>query len=226
MLRKTFFAPLLAAGAMALALATPAQAGKADRAREAIAAADAKIHTAETMGAGSEMPRQTAEARAALAMAREKLSAGHKSTSIAEAIRASSLADAAIGELQRHQEGKIADERQARTDGVAAAQQQTALAQQQAASAQQQTVDANARANVAQQSAAVSANEAATARNAAMVTALTLPAHVETTVTTEQPARAGTRRATRTNVTRRTIAPVIAPAGRVTTTTTVTQPGR
>lgn len=211
MLRKTLFAPLLAASAMALALATPAQAGKADRAREAIAAADAKIHTAETMGAGSEIPHQTADARAALATAREKLAAGHKSTSISEAIRASSLADAAIGEMQRHQDRALADERQARTESVAAAQQQTA--------------DANARANMAQQSAAVSASEASTARNAALVSAMALPAQVQTTVTTEQPARVGKRPATRTNVTR-TIAPVTAPASGVTTTTTVTQPGR
>jgi hypothetical protein len=218
MLRKTFFAPLLAASAMALALATPAQAGKADRAREAIAAADAKIHTAESMGAGSEMPHQTADARAALAMAKEKLSAGDKSTSISEAIRASSLADAAIGEMQRHQDRALADERQVRTESVAAAQQQTAYAQQ-------QTADANARANMAQQSAAVSASEATTARNAALVTAMTPPAQVQTTVTTEQPARVGKRPATHTNVSH-TIAPVAAAAGGVTTTTTVTQPGR
>ena len=219
MLRKTLFAPLLAASAMALALATPAQAGKADRAREAIAAADAKIHTAESMGVGSELPHQAADARAALAMAKEKLSAGHKSTSIAEAIRASALADAAIGEMQGRQERALADERQSHSDGVAAAQQQTALAQQ-------QTVDANVRASVAQQSAAVSASEAVAARNAAIVAAQTPPALVETTVTTEQPARVSTRRATRTTVTRRPAKPVAAPAGRVTTTTTITQPGR
>ncbi len=218
MFRKTLFAPFLAASAMAAALATPAQAGKADRAREAIAAADAKIHTAESMGAGSEMPHQTADARAALATAREKLAAGHKSTSISEAIRASSLADAAIGEMQRHQDRTLADERQAQTESVAAAQQQTAQAQQ-------QTADANARANMAQQSAAVSASEAATARNAALVSAMTPPAQMQTTVTTEQMARVGKQPATRTKVTR-TIAPVTAPVGGVTTTTIVTQPGR
>jgi len=218
MFRKTLFAPLLAASAMALTLATPAHAGKADRAREAIAAADAKIHTAETMGAGSAMPHQTAEARAALAMAREKLSAGRKSTSITEAIRASALADAAIGEMQKQQERAIADERQARTDGVAAAQQQTAVAQQ-------QSVDANARANVAQQSAAISAGEAVVARNAALAAAQTPAAQVETTVTTVQPARTSGRASTRTSVTK-TVKPVAAlPAG-VTTTTTVTQPTR
>lgn len=171
------------------------------------------------------MPHQTADARAALAMAREKLSAGHKSTSIAEAIRASALADAAIGEMQRHQERMLANERQARTDSLAAAQLQTAFAQQQAASAQQQTVDANARANVAQQSAAVSANEAAVARGAVILGAQTQPALVETTVTTEQQARVGTRPVTRTITTRRRATPATAPAGRVTTTTTITQPG-
>lgn len=212
MLGKTIFAPFLAASAMALVLATPAHAGKADRAREAIAAADAKIHTAESMGAASEMPQQTADARAALATAKEKLSAGHKSRSINEAIRASSLADAAIGEMQRRQERTIADERQARTDSVAAAQQQTALAQQQAASAQQ--------------SAAISAGEATAARNQAIVAAQLPPAQVQTTVTTQQPAGVGTRPATTTSVTRSTTKSATAPTNGVTTTTTVTQPGR
>jgi hypothetical protein len=218
MLRKTLFAPLLAASAMALALAAPAHAGKADRAREAIAAADAKIHTAETMGAGSEMPHQTADARAALAMAKEKLAAGRKSTSITEAIRASSLADAAIGEMQGRQERTIAAERQARTDGVATAQQQTAVAQQ-------QSVDANARANVAQQSAAISASEAVVARNAAAAAQAPV-GHMETTTTTVQPARGSAHATTRTSVTTSTIKPVTAPAAGVTTTTTVTPPAR
>src|SRR4051794_19843303 len=91
MLRKTLFASLLASSAMAMAIATPAQAGKADRAREAIAAAEAKIHTAESIGAGTETPRVTAEARAALATAKEDLAAGHKSPAIAQAIHASAL---------------------------------------------------------------------------------------------------------------------------------------
>jgi hypothetical protein len=218
MLRKTLFAPLLAASAMALALATPAQAGKADRAREAIAAADAKIHTAETMGAGSAMPHQTADAKAALAMAKEKLSAGHKSTSITEAIRASALADAAIGEMQKQQERTIADERQARTDGVAAAQQQTAVAQQ-------QSVDANARANLSQQSAAISAGEAVAARNAAAASQMPV-GQVETTVTTAQPGRNGAHAATQTTVTRSTTKPLAKPSVGVTTTTTVIPPAR
>src|SRR4051812_14701301 len=95
--RTTLFACLLTSTALVMAITTPAHAGKADRAREAIAAAEAKIHTAESIGAGTETPRVTAEARASLATAREDLAAGHKSASIADAIHASALADTAIG---------------------------------------------------------------------------------------------------------------------------------
>ena len=126
MLRKSFFASLLASSAMALAIAAPAQAGKGDRAHEAIAAAEAKIHTAESIGTGIEAPGVTAAARAALATAREDLAAGHKSTSIAEAIRASALADTAIGELQRRKDASLASARASEREGVAAAQDQAA----------------------------------------------------------------------------------------------------
>ncbi|HWA60601.1 MAG TPA: hypothetical protein VG939_04465, partial [Caulobacteraceae bacterium] len=84
---------LAAASVLAVSAAAPAYAGEKDRAREAIAAADAKIHTAETVGAGVDAPVQTAQARAALAMAREEFDRGHHSASIAEAIHASALAD-------------------------------------------------------------------------------------------------------------------------------------
>jgi hypothetical protein len=206
--RQASFAALLASGAMALAIATPAHAGKTDRAHEAIAAAEAKVHTAETIGAGVEAPRATAEARAALATAKEDLAAGHKSSSIDGAIRASALADTAIGELQRSKEASVASAR----DGASVAQDQAAAAQHQAA-------EANARADAAQQAAASSAADAAAARNAAAQTA---PAQVETTVTTQQTGSA--RRATHTQVTRRTAGHTAAPSGQVTTTTKVTQP--
>ena len=68
MLGKPIIALLAASSAVALAMATPAAADKtADRAREAIAAAEAKIHTAESIGASTDAPRDTAQARAALA---------------------------------------------------------------------------------------------------------------------------------------------------------------
>lgn len=215
MLRKTLFAPLLAASAMALTL-TPAYAGKADRARQAIAAAEAKIHTAETMGAATELPERNAEARAALARAREKLNAGKKSTSIDEAIRASALADATIGELQRRKDMAIEDAKAARDADVSVAQQQAVAAQ--AAAAQDQAVDANARAAAAERSAAASAAEAQAARLAAQQ-----PAQIETTVTTQQPApRRASRHVTRkVTTTRRPVRAAPAPA--VTTTTTIKQ---
>jgi hypothetical protein len=212
MLRKALFASLLATSALSLAV-TPANAGKTDRAREAIAAAEAKIHTADSIGAGVEAPHEAAEARAALATAKENLAAGHKSTSIESAIRASALADTAIGELQKHKNDDVASAQAAQKESVSAAQNQAATAQQQAA-------EANARAAAAQQSAATSAADAAAARNAA-ASAAQGPAQVETTVTTQQPA--GARRTTQTHVTRRTTTPA-APSGQVTTTTKVTQP--
>jgi hypothetical protein len=230
MLRKTLFAALLASSAMALAVTTPAHADKRDRAQEAIAAAEAKIHTAESLGTSTASPAATADARASLAIAREELKSGHKSNSIAAAIRASALADTAIGESQRSKDEAIAAANAAQREGVAAAHDQAAAAQDQAAGAQdqaaaarQQAADANARADAAQQSAAASAAEAAAARNAAALAAQTPPTQVETSVTTQQPASA--HRTTRTHVTRRTTTTSTPAASSVTTTTTkVTQP--
>lgn len=183
---------------MALAATTPAHAGKTDRAHQAIAAAEAKLHTAETIGAGVETPREMAEARATLATAKEDLAAGHKSSSIDGAIRASALADTAIGELQRNREASAVS------------------AQDSVAAAQRQADEANARADAAQRAAASSAADAAAARDAAA------QAQVETTVTTQQSGSA--RRATHTKVTRRAPSHTAAPSAQVTTTTRVTPP--
>ena len=221
MLHRTLFASLLALSAMALTVISPAYAGKGDRAQEAIAAAEAKIHTAESIGAGVEMPRETAEARAALATAKEDLESGRKSPSIAAAIRASALADTAIGEMQRRKDRSVATAQEAQREGVAAAQdqaaaahQQAAAAQQQAVGAQQQAAEANARAEAAQQAAASSAADATAARNAAAEAAQRPSPQVETTVSTQQ--SSGVHHSKRTHVTRRT------PASTITTTTKVT----
>ena len=216
MLRKSLIAPLLAASAMALTV-TPAHAGKADRAREAIAAAEAKIHTAEQMGAATDLPERTAAARAMLAKAKENLKASNKSTSINQAIEAQALADATIGEMQKRKEMAVANANAARSEDVAAAQEQAASAQQQALSAQQQAEQANARAALAQQQAANSAADANAARSALAQQ----QAQVETTVTTQQSASAP-RRAART-VTRKTTTKRSATAPATTTTTTVRQ---
>jgi hypothetical protein len=216
MFRKTFIAPLLAASAMALTV-SPAHAGKADRARQAIAAAEAKIHTADGMGTGANTPVETARAHEALANAKEQLERGDKSEAIETAIHASAMADTAIGVLQHDKDQQIADANAARQSDVT-------VAQQQAADAQQQAVQANARADMAQQQAASSAAEASAARSAA-IAAQNQPAQVETTVTTQQAASTGVRHtrrpATRRVTTKRTVS--AAPAQTTTTTTTVRQ---
>jgi hypothetical protein len=209
MLRK-FLTPLLAASALALT-ASPAYAGKEDRARAAIAAAEAKIHTAESLGIGTELPRQAAEARGALAIAREHFSSDRNREAIAVAIRAQSIADAAIGQLQQARQQALTDER-------ATAE----IASEQAAAAQLEAADANARADAAQHSAASAAAEAQAARNA-LAAQQAAAAEVETTVTTQQPVRATSSRRTRTTVKRTTARRSIAPSGNVTTTTTVRQ---
>jgi hypothetical protein len=212
MLRK-LITPLLAASALAV-VATPAYAGKEDRARAAIAAAEAKIHTAETMGAGTAMPDEAARARAALAMARENFKADHNEDAIRNAIRASSLADATIGHLQQANQAAMADQ-QASAD---AANRQASAAQQDAAAANARADDASTRAAMAERSAAASAADAQSARSA-----LAAQQEVQTTVTTQQPVRATTSRPVKTTVKRTTARRSIAPSGHVTTTTTVTQ---
>jgi hypothetical protein len=222
MLRKTIFASLLASSAMTLVVATPAAASPKDRAREAIAAAEAKIHTAETLGAGTDAPRDTAGARAALESAKEDFASGDREPAIEEAIRASALADTAIGISQQHKDNAVASAREAQResldsarDQVNAAQGQAAAAQQQAVSAQEQAAQANSRADAAEQSAAASAADAAAARNAAAVTP---PAsQVETTLTTQH-------HGTRTKVIRHktTTGATAAPSDQVTATTKVT----
>jgi hypothetical protein len=230
MLRKTIIASLLATSAMTLAIASPAAAGTTERAREAIAAAEAKIHTAESLGAYGDAPRNIAEARAALASAQRDFDSDHRDRAIEDGVRAQGLADAAIGISQQHKNDALASAHEAvratadaARDQVAAAQGQAADAQNQAVAAQNQAAEANARADNAQQSAAASAADAAAARNAAALAAATPPPapQVETTTTTSQPAH----RTTHTTVTRRTTttaAPAVAPSDQVTTTTKVT----
>lgn len=236
MLRKMILASLLASGAMTLAIATPATAGKSDRAREAIAAAEAKLQTAESLGAANDAPRDTADARAALAMAKEDFKSGDKEPAIRQAIRASALADTAIGIAQRHKNDAVASARDAQRatldaarDQVAGAQNQATVAQDQAAAAQEQAAKADARADSAQQSAAASAADAAAARNAATLAAQTPPAaapapQVETTITTRQ--GTGARHTTRTKVaphtTTTTTRAGATPSTEVTATTKVT----
>ena len=233
MTRKTIFVSLLASSALTLAVATPALADKSDRAREAIAAAEAKLHTAEGLGAGTEAPADTAQARALLAKAREDFASDHNGPAIEEAIQASQIADTVIGESQQHKNAAIAQAREAQRataenardqidqaqGQAAAAQDQMTAAQQQAAAAQDQAQQANARADQAQQSAAASAAAADAARAAAQ----TPPPQVQTTVTTEQATNTHHplhKKVVRTTTT--SAAPAPTTSDQVTATTTVT----
>jgi hypothetical protein len=193
---KKIITPLLAASALAMTVPAHA-AGSEDRARVAIAEAKAKIETAESLGASSSLPHETADARAALAQAQEHFKSDHNEQSIEAAIRAESIADAAIGQLQQ-------DNKQAAADSDA----QANMAANQAAAAHQKAEDANARAAAAERSAAISAQQAAAANS-----------QTETTVTTQPRARSSTS----TTVTRKTQPTT---SGQVTTTTTVKEPSR
>jgi hypothetical protein len=163
MQRKGFLAHGAAIASCLALLATPALAGKADRARSAIAEARGKIDAANKLGISGETPRLQAEAESSLRSAQESLKSGHKERSIAEAHHASELADTALGEAQRR---KIEGERDQRAGAEAAA-----------AAALQQSADANARADAAQQDAA--------AARAAAATPVIVPPATTTTVTTQ-----------------------------------------
>ncbi|MGL4314570.1 MAG: hypothetical protein ACRCSO_11345 [Sphingomonas sp.] len=132
-------------------LASPVLAeGKADRAREAIAAASAKVDAANKVGASGEVPHLQAEAQAALRDAQEDLKSGHKDEAIAAANHASELADTAIGISHRN--------------AVDQQRETAASATNAAMSAQEQAAAANARADAAQQAAASAQADAAAAR--------------------------------------------------------------
>ena len=202
------------AAASALALASPAMAGKHDRAEQAIAEAQGKIDAANKVGASGAAPHTAANAEASLKIAREALKSGHKEDAIRDAIHASQLADVALGEAQRGQ----AQANAAQADATAAAQQQAANANARADAAQQ-TADS------AQQSAAAAQADAAAARATppVIVAAAPTPAPA-TTVTTETtktvPVRVATAKPATHKVVRRTV--VAHPVARQTETTKTT----
>ncbi len=194
-----------------LSTATPAFArGKTDRAHEAIAAAKAKVDAANKLGASGEVPRLQAQAQAALRSAEEDLAAKRKDQAIAEANRASELADTAIGLSERNRNETVNAERAA------------------AADAQQEAAAANARAQAAQQDANAAAADAAAARAAPapapIVIAPAPPAPTTTTVTTETVKSPAATTVARKKVTvRKPVRHVVKRAGATEkTTTTVT----
>ena len=113
--------------------ASPALArGKMDRAREAVAAARAKVDAAAKVSATGDVPRLQAEAAAALRTAEEDVASSRKDEAIAQANRASQLADTAIGISVRNNNAAA----NASADVAVSAQVDAANAQAAAADAQ------------------------------------------------------------------------------------------
>jgi hypothetical protein len=192
----------------ALIAAPPALGqGKKDRAREAVAAAQAKVDAAGKVGAAGEVPRLLARAQAALRTAQEDLARDKKTDAIADANQASMLADQALGEAQRAKLDRARDDKQA--------------ADAAAADAARSAADANARAAAAEADANAARNAPPPAP---VVIAAPPPAPTSTTVTTETvaPAKVVARTVPRKRVvTRRHVVRKVAPAT-VKTKTTVT----
>lgn len=184
--------------------AVPAHAGwgKADRAHAEISSAQAKIESANKMGASTNSPAIMAHAQAELQTAKENLESGNKDTAIEQAIDAQRIADTAIGHAnQAHQQAAADHAAQVQQD----AQAQVDAANARADSAAQSAQDASDRAAAAQQQAAAANAQAEYARS-----------QPTTTVTTVE------KSSTRTPV--KKVVRVVRPAGTVTadrTTTTV-----
>ena len=154
---------LALAASACLALPTAASAeGKTDRARKAIAAAQAKIDAANIVGAAGDAPRLHAEAVATLHRAQDELDHHAKDDAIRDATRASEIADQALAASRR-------DRTNEQRGAVNAAQSQAA--------------EANARAAAAQASAAAAQADAAAARAAPPVVIAQPVAAAPTTTT-------------------------------------------
>ncbi len=161
-----FFARGVAMAALVAMPVTAFAEGKTDQARKAIAAAQAKIDAANTVGAAGDAPRFQHEAVAALQLARDELAHHDKDAAIRDAQHASQLADMALSASSR---ARLNDQ-QAATDA-----------------AQRQAAAANDRAADAQASAAAAQADAAAARNAppVVIAAPAPPPPAPTTITTE-----------------------------------------
>jgi hypothetical protein len=212
----------LCLSALLVTSASPVLArGKMDRAREAVAAARAKVEVAAKLGASGEVPRLQAEAAAALRTAEEDVASSRKDEAIAQANRASQLADTAIGVSERNRNANANVNAAVAVD----ARQQAAAANVQAQAATAQADDANARAAAAEQAARAAQADAAAARTAPAVA----PTTVVTTETTKTAALAATHTVVKAKprVVRKTVrrsVPLRAATTEKTTTTVTTKP--
>ncbi|MEO7383475.1 MAG: hypothetical protein ABIU18_00935 [Novosphingobium sp.] len=139
------FKHTLAAGVAAAMFALPSVAlaeGKSDQARNAIAAAKAKIDAVNIVGAAGDAPRLYADAVRELHIAQDELNHHAKVEALRDATHASELADQALAASQR---SRSSDQRSA----TQAAQDQAAQANARAADAQAATARAQAEAAAA-----------------------------------------------------------------------------
>lgn len=97
-MRNTIMREMLAGGLLlaATVLPTSAQAGNEDRARAAVASAQAKLETGEKLGVTAEAADVQARARAALAEAQRQIRDDDEDSAFHAAQRAIALADLAI----------------------------------------------------------------------------------------------------------------------------------
>ncbi len=178
------------------ATAMPVLAGEADRARQAIAAAQGKIDAAAKAGADATAGLPLAQARDALMSAKARLDRGRKEEAISDAQHASELADRAnvVGQDRRvaaERNGRMNAEASAASarDSAAAAGDRAAAAQTEAAAAKSDAANANAEATALRNAPAP----------APVIVETPAPAPVATTVATThtrvvRPARRATRR--------------------------------
>jgi hypothetical protein len=206
---------LACATSMALVMSGPALAqGKKDRAREAVASAQAKVDAAAKVGAGGETPRLLARAQEMLRIAQEDLASDRKDKAIADANSASTFADQAIGEAERFKAERARADKAA-ADAATMDAQRTAADER--ARADRAAADANALRNAPPPPPVIITTPAPPPP----------PAPTSTTVTTETtaPAPAPVRVvkvAPKKVVTRRVVRKAPATPAKVKTTTTVT----
>ncbi|WP_353227844.1 hypothetical protein [Novosphingobium sp.] len=155
MIKRTPLSSRLALAALLAATMIPASAfaGEQTRAEAAIAEAKGKIDAGDKVGANDQAPALQSQARAALMSAQDMLAHHQKSEAIAEAHRASGLADQAIVTANTRKAENERSRRDDLRDAGARAQQTAATANNRAGAAEAATDNANLRADNANQRA-------------------------------------------------------------------------
>jgi hypothetical protein len=187
MIRRTPLSSRLALAALLATTMVPASAwaGEQTRAEAAIAEAKGKIDAGDKVGANDQAPGLQSQAREALMSAQDMLTHHKKTEAIAEAHRASALADQAIVTANTRKAENERSRRDDLRDAGARAQQNAASANNRAGAAEAATDNANMRADNATMRAdnAERSTAAANAQMDAMRSAPPPPPPMPTTTT-------------------------------------------